>query len=244
MSESIRGQVALVTGAGRGIGRAVAEMLAREGCHVGLIARTGDQLAETAALCERHGVRTARFPLDVTDAGALEGAIVACASELGGLNILVNNAGVFEAGRVDEADADRLARMVEVNLTASIRATRAALPYMRKAGTGAVLFLASLAGRFTGPGMAGYAASKHGLVGFSGCLFEEVRDQGIKVCTLLPGWTATDMMEGSGVDPSTVIRPEDVAEAVRWVVTFPSNACPTEIHIQPQRTPSRLSEGS
>src|SRR5947207_3341352 len=125
----LRGKVALVTGASRGIGRAVAEGLAAAGCHVGLVARTAADLQKTAARCERHGVRALVLPTDVTDRRALSQAVDACARELGGLNVLVNNAGISGHGPAGEADLDRWDAALDVNLRAAMHATRLALPH-------------------------------------------------------------------------------------------------------------------
>src|SRR5438105_4333630 len=113
MRRDISGSVAMVTGAGRGIGRAVAVALAEEGCDLALLARSEDELAETAALCRDHNVRTLVLPTDVADDAALERAVAACVGELGGLNILVNNAGMFADAPAPEADAGGWERMLQ-----------------------------------------------------------------------------------------------------------------------------------
>lgn len=240
MRRDIRGSVALITGAGRGIGRAIARGLAEEGCDVGLMARSEGELEETARLCREQGVRALPFPVDLADGCALETAVRACVERLGGLNILVNNAGISEDGPATEADLDGWERMLRVNLLAAMQATRLALPHILQANGGAVIFIASLAAKFTAGGMAGYVASKHGLLGFSGSVFEDVRERDIKVCAICPGWTDTGMMDTSAFAREGVIQPEDVADAVRFVVTFPLSACPTEIVIHPQHRPQRL----
>ncbi|MBM3457976.1 MAG: SDR family oxidoreductase [Armatimonadetes bacterium] len=239
MGREIRGCVALVTGASRGIGRAVALALAERGCEVALVARTEAGLAETAALCREQGVRAEAVACDLLDPASVGAAVEAVTARLGRLDILVNNAGVLITGPTAEGDPDAWDRMLEVNLLAAMRFTRLALPHLIAGGKGAVILLSSLAGRYTGAGMSAYCASKHGMMGFAGCLFDEVRDHGVKVCAICPGWVNTDMMDGSGVDPGGVIQPGDVAEAVLFAVTSSENACPTEIQIQPQRAPRR-----
>ncbi len=241
MSREVRGSVAFVTGASRGIGKAIALDLAACGCDVALVARTTSGLEDTADACRAYGVRVSVIPADLLEAASLEAAIERCVSELGGLDILVNNAGVFEPGTALDADPDGWDRMLSVNLNAAMRATNRALPHLIKGGRGCVIFISSLAGRFTAGGMSAYCASKHGLMGFAGCLFDEVRDQGVKVSAICPGWTNTEMMSGSGIDAAGVIQPQDIAAAVRYVVTSSENACPGEIQIHPQRSPRRVS---
>src|SRR5205823_4790432 len=147
MRRSIAGSVALVTGAGRGIGRAVALVLAEEGCDLALLARSESELGETAALCRDHNVRALVLPSDISDTAALERSVAACVAELGGLNILVNNAGMFADAPAPEADPDGWERMLHVNLLGAMRATRLALPHILKADRGAVVFIASLAAK-------------------------------------------------------------------------------------------------
>lgn len=240
MRRDIRGSVALITGAGRGIGRAIAQGLAEEGCDVALLARSEGELEQTARLCREHGVRAVPLAVDIADSPALENAVRTCVEQLGGLNILVNNAGVSVDGSAAAADPDGWERMLRINLLAAMRATHLALPHILEAGGGAVVFIASLAAKFTAGGMAGYVASKHGLLGFSGSVFEDVRERDVKVSVICPGWTNTAMMDTSAFAREAVIQPEDVADAVRFVVTFPRSACPTEIVIHPQHRPQRL----
>ncbi len=233
-------QIAMVTGAGRGIGRAIAEALAAEGADVALLARSPGELEQSAAACTVHGVRALAIPTDLTTERNAEAAVESCRQGLGDPDILVNNAGVFSLEPAYEGDLGAWNRLLTLNLHAAMWLTRLTLPAMRTRRRGAVIQIASLAGLYTSAGMAAYCASKHGLIGFSGSVFEDVRDDGIKVSSLCPGWTATQMMQGSGVDPSSVIQPEAVAAAVIFVATFPASGCPVLIELHPQASPRRL----
>jgi NADP-dependent 3-hydroxy acid dehydrogenase YdfG len=219
------------------MGRAIALMLAQEGCDLALIARSQHELDETARACEAQGVRALRLPLDLADVTATAGAIDATLRELGGVNVLVNNAGAHAFASAVDADLRLWDRMLDVNLRAVMHATRLALPHIARAARegrrGAVVFISSLGGKFSAPTNAGYAATKHALTGFSGSVFEDVRDAGVKVCTIYPGWTNTGML-ADWLKPEDVIQPEDVAAAVRFVIASPRTACPTEIVLQPQ----------
>lgn len=233
----LKNHTAIVTGAGRGIGRAVALMLAREGCDLALIARNARQLDETAAACQALGGRALAMPLDLAEMPALANAIESAVRELGGLNALVNNAGTHAFASSLDSDLAQWDRMLDVNLRAAMHATRLALPHIAR-GTaagkrGAVILVSSLGGKFSAPTNAGYAATKHALTGFGGSVFEDVRDLGIKVCTLYPGWTNTGLL-ADWLSPADAIQPEDVAEAVRFVLAAAPTVCPTEIVLQPQ----------
>jgi NADP-dependent 3-hydroxy acid dehydrogenase YdfG len=237
-SHSIRGRAALVTGASRGIGRAVALALAAEGCDVALLARGVEGLQETARACEAHDVQALCLAVDLTDDASLQAAVVRAVEAFEGIDILVNNAGIMLRDTVPDADPDDWDRMLDVNLRAVMRLTRLTLPHMGRADRGVIVNISSIAGKVTYSGGAGYCASKHGLLGFTGALFEDVRERGIKVCAVCPGFVRTDMVgEGRNLDPSKMIQPEDVAEAVLFVAKFPGTACPTELTLRPQRTP-------
>ncbi|BDI30168.1 aldehyde dehydrogenase [Capsulimonas corticalis] len=231
-------RAALVTGAGRGIGRAIAIMLAEEGYDVALTARGADELSQTAHECEAHGVRALALPADITDPAQLGRVVETCVREFRGLNVLVSNAGSFHWGAADTADPDDWDHLVDLNLKASMRVTRLALPHLLAAEDGAaVLFIASMAGRVAFGMNAAYVASKHGVVGFAGSVFKDVRERGVKVCAICPGLVETSITHDIGADHAKMIQPEDIAEAARYVLRSPSRVCPTEILLQPQRAP-------
>ena len=157
----------------------------------------------------------------------------------GGLDILINNAGVcFETAAWD-SNLDEWDTMLDVNLRAAMHLTRHALPHvLESAAAGrraALVYLASLSGIRTYRKGAGYCATKFGMVGFARGVYDDVAERGVKVSAICPGWVATDMAEGSGIDKATMLQPEEVAEAVRLVCTWPATGCPRELHLNPQR---------
>lgn len=228
---------AFITGAGRGMGRAIALMLAREGCDVALVARNAGELNDTAQQCEALGVRALSMAFDLADMPALADAIDNTTRIFGKLNVLVNNAGMHQFASSVDADLDIWDALLNVNLRAVMHATRLSLPHII-AGTqqgqrGAVIFMSSLGGKFSAPTNAGYAATKHALTGFAGSVFEDVRDRNVKVCALYPGWTNTGM-RADWLEAGELIQPDDIAEAVRFVISSPPTVCPTEIVLHPQ----------
>jgi NAD(P)-dependent dehydrogenase (short-subunit alcohol dehydrogenase family) len=242
MAVAIKGQVALVTGASRGIGRACALSLAREGCRLALLARDEAALNDTVAQCAALGVETLPLLCDLRDRQALAAAVERCAAELGGLNILVNNAGVWHGGTAAEAEADGIDEMIDVNLRAVVQLTRLALPHIiagaeGSTGRGAIVFISSMSGVRSYAGGSGYCATKFGVNGFASAVFDDVGKLGIKVSTLCPGWVNTAMGADSEVPPDEMVQPEDVAELARLVATWPNSSCPMLITIYPQTVP-------
>jgi NAD(P)-dependent dehydrogenase (short-subunit alcohol dehydrogenase family) len=231
------GKTALITGASRGIGRAVALGLAEAGCHVALAARSADKLAEVADQCARHGARTLQIAVDLARDASLVAAVERCVAELGGLDILVNNAGVVERGATLSPDLVSWDGVLAINLRAAMHLTALAVPHMMRAGGGAIINIASISGKMPMGGMPAYSASKHGLVGFSGSVFEDVREHGIKVCAINPGFVDTEMVSEGGLDRTKLIQPADIAATVLFVLRSAPGFCPTEITLRPQRSP-------
>lgn len=237
MLRNISGKVALITGASRGIGRAIARTMAEEGCSLALMARNTEALQETAESCNSFGVKTVCIPVDITNFQQLRIGIDRAAEELGGIDILVNNAGIGRLASVLTADPAEWAELLNVNLLATMEATRLTLPYLVKRNGGTIIFIASLSAKITYSGGAAYCASKHAITGFAGALYEDVRGHNIKVCSICPGYVNTEMISDFHLDGASLIQPEDVAEAVRFVARFPDTGCPTEILIRSQRPP-------
>ena len=183
----------IVTGGSEGVGAAAARLFAEAGANLMLVARNRKNLEAIAAEL-RDKARVAIFPMDVSDADSCVDLIKKTLFEFGRIDVLVNNAGFHVRGNVESATADDLARTIDVNLRAPIVLTRLALPHIRESGSGAIINVASLAGRTPVPGSAAYSASKFGLRAFTFSLAEEIRDSGIKLAVVSPGPIATQFI--------------------------------------------------
>jgi 3-oxoacyl-[acyl-carrier protein] reductase len=232
--------VALVTGASRGIGRAVALRLARAGCRVAGVARTENALEDVVRAADAEGgPPLLGVAADVTRDDDLERAVRVVIERLGRITILVNNAGVAPPRatvlKTSLLDWDRT---LATCLRAPMVLVRLVLPDMLAHRSGAIVNIASVAGKRGRAGEAAYAAAKFGLLGFTQSLFAEVRDHGIKVTAICPGLVDTDLIPpNKRVERSRFLQPNDIAEAVYDVLASPARTCPTEIVLEPQYDP-------
>ncbi len=216
MADRFQGQVVVVTGGGRGIGRATAIEFAAEGATLLLAGRRMDALETAAAECRRAGGRAETVSCDVAKDEDLRGLVDAAIQGHGRLDVLVNNAGVVSGGRLDEIAMEDVGRMVGVNIWAPIRLTQIALPHMRQAKRGSIVNVSSVAGRVGMPFYATYCASKFAMRGFSEALRREVSPDGIYVMAVYPGPTATDLIENVEFDGlgMTIATAQQVAQAI------------------------------
>ena len=197
-SVDLSGQVAVVTGGGRGLGRAFAQALAAAGCAVGVVARTAGELAETVRLVERSGGWARAVTADVGDEGAVDAAFAEVERQLGPIDLLVNNAGVIgPLGPFAQTPAADWWRTVEINLGAQIRCAHRVVPSMIARRRGRIVNIASGGGATMLPYLSAYVTSKCALIRFSECFAAEVRGHGISVFAMGPGTVRTAMSEYS-----------------------------------------------
>ena len=234
------GKVAVVTGAGRGIGQAVALSLAKSGCRVVLSARTPAQLEEVQRAIEQGGGTAAIVPADLTRDEGLDALAAESRRCFGTVDILINNAGWGKRSPVVKINVEDLDQTVRLNLRAPILLAKLLLPDMIAKKEGAVINIGSVSGKTGEANGAAYSATKFGLIGFTQSLYDEVREHGIKVAVILPGFVDTPLIPPNRqLDRSKMIRPADIAQTVHYVLTSPPTCCPVEITIRPQRTPYR-----
>jgi len=235
-TNSFAGKTGLVTGAGRGIGRAIAIHLAKAGCDVCLTARSLDQLVAVQSEIRALDRPAKIVQADLTSDDDLHSLVQAC----GPVDFLINNAGCGKLAPVVQARVDDWDQTFRLNLRAPMILAKELLPEMIKKGAGAVINIGSVSGKTGEANGAAYSASKFGLVGFTQSLYEEVREHGVKVAVILPGFVDTPMIPPvKHLDRKKMIQPDDVAQAVLYVLSSPVTACPVEITIRPQKTPYR-----
>jgi len=235
----LRGASALVTGAGRGIGRAVALHLAREGAKVAVVARSAPELDALVAEIRGASGTALRVAGDLLDPAFPARAVAEAVSAHGRLQILVNNAGVGAFANLAETTDEAWDRVIGTNLTGVFRLTRAALPHLTNGG-GQIFMVSSLAGTNPIAGMSAYCASKAALDHLSACLMLEVRSQGVKVTVIAPGSVDTSFAGmPRGGDTSWMLRPEDVAEAILDLLTAREGAHLSRVEMRPAQPQKR-----
>ncbi len=215
--ESLKNKKALITGAGKGIGKAIALALAAEGVDVGLIARTASDIEKVADEAKAFGVSAYFETADVSDRNAVEKAISKLQLQLGSIDILINNAGTGTFGKFLELDPEEWEMQVRVNLFGVYYVTRAVLPQMLEQKSGDIVNISSTAGKSGNVGTSAYSASKFGVFGLSESLMQEVRKSNIRVTAMAPSTIVTDLAQSADLikgDAENVMHPEDFAELI------------------------------
>jgi len=244
---ALEGRKAVVTGASSGIGEATAAALAREGAAVALGARRKDRLESLAERIVGDGGTAHTFEVDVTDENVARSFIESAAGEMGGLDMLVNNAGVMLLGPVAGADTEEWRQMIEVNLLGLLYCTHAALPVMGGDGGGHIVNVSSVAGRTANLGSAVYNMTKWGVVGFSEALRQEALHANVRVTCVEPGFVDTEL-QGHNENPMVVegmkkmreemgdvLEAEDIANAILYALSQPERVALNEILIRPTK---------
>lgn len=224
-------QVAIVTGASRGIGRATALLLALQGAKVVAVARTADELTDLTA--KTHGLA---IPADVSDEADAQHIVNETLSRYGRLDILVCNAGVGSFDLLEEFDAEEWDRIFDVNVKGTFLLCKAAVPHFKAQGRGHIVGIASDVSKRTFVHGSAYGASKYAQDAVLGALRKEARPHGVKVSTIYPGLVDTyfnDSQPGSADAEKTHLRPADVAQAVRYVLEAPAHVVVDELMLHP-----------
>jgi 3-oxoacyl-[acyl-carrier protein] reductase len=229
-------QTALVTGATEGIGRATAFALGHAGYKVGVCARTESKLRSLLQDLKKEGIEAAGGPADVGDPAQAPRVVEDVVKALGEIDVLVNNAGILIARPFEELTLDDWDATMATNVRSLYLMTRAVLPPMRRRRHGAIVNVASLAGRNGFAGGTAYTASKHAVLGFSRSLMLEVRKDNVRVIAICPGSVDTSMMHDQPMlkaEPSRILKPEDVAATILHALTLPERALVSELDIRP-----------
>lgn len=234
----LSGQVAVVTGAGRGIGAAIAKELATLGVTVVLSGRTEKTLRETASRIAANGGKAEALECDVCDLGSVEALAATVEERFRRIDILVNNAGIGSfAGPLHELTPQAWEKVLNTNLRGVFYSIRAFAPRMIRAESGHIINISSLAGKNALPNGAAYAASKWGLNGLTYSVAEELRAHNIRVSVVCPGSVDTELSPHTGKNPSKMLKPEDVAHVIAMLVTQAPQSFSSEVLIRPTRKP-------
>jgi NADP-dependent 3-hydroxy acid dehydrogenase YdfG len=232
-----KGKIALITGASRGIGLAIARSLAGLGAKVALCARDPKRLEAAAAGLKQAGASVVAIPADVRGANEIAALVRETEQSLGPIEILVNNAGIGYFAPVQEASEANWDAVLDTNLKAVFLLSKAVAPGMIQRRGGHIINIGSLSGKSAFAGGAIYCASKWGLLGLTQCMAEDLRPYGVRVSAVLPGSVATDFSPHTGKDTSKMLQPEDVAHAVESIVTQAPQSFISEVLIRPAQKP-------
>ena len=234
MEKRLKGKVAIVTGAGRGIGKAISLALANEAATVVLAARAIDKLKETAEQVTNTGGKAHIIPTELTDEHSIKNLVKETGKSFGRLDILVNNAGITHSAKLEETLTEDWDRCQQINARAPFILCREALPLLKKAEAAYVINIASVVGVKGYPLQSAYTASKHALRGMTISLAEELKGFNIRVHLLCPGGVDTELVQNVRPDikKQDLMQPEEIAELVLYLVTHRGNAVIDELHIR------------
>jgi len=235
------GKVALVTGGSRGIGLAVSRALVERGTRVAITATSDATLKAATGALGKMSDTAAVLPVraDVRRHDQVEQAIDATVRHFGGLDVLVNNAGVGVFRPVADMTVEEWHRVIDTNVNGVFYSCHAALPHLRARGGGWIINISSLAGVNSFPEAAAYCASKAALNAFSESLMQEVRQDGIRVAYVMPGSVRTDFMGTPGNDDEWKLTPDDIAQVVVDLIAHPPRSLPSRVEIRPARPPRK-----
>jgi NADP-dependent 3-hydroxy acid dehydrogenase YdfG len=244
MTGTLSGRVALVTGASSGIGEATAIALANAGAIVAVSARRADRLEELVRKIEAAGGKALALPGDMTIEAEANKAVEDTVAQLGRIDILINSAGVMQAGGIENCDIDEYRRVFDINLFATLYTAVAAVKHMRTQGGGDIVTISSLAGRKGGPMTNAYSASKHAVNSMTDAMRQELGGHNIRVCVLMPGATTTEVGDHisdpnwrkaiqAHVSKDGAVQPSEIGDTIVFILSLPRNVNISEISVRP-----------
>ncbi|MGB9858240.1 MAG: SDR family NAD(P)-dependent oxidoreductase [Dictyoglomaceae bacterium] len=236
---SLKGKIALITGASRGIGRAIAKALAQEGINLAINSKAEEGLIILKNELKEFGIDILICPYDLRNPKVPKIIIEKVIEHFGGLDILINNAGIALAKPIIETTEEEWDEIMAVNAKAPFLLCKYAIPYLKKSEMPTIINISSVVGTKGYVNQGAYTASKHALMGFTKVLAQEVHDDGIRVHVISPGGVATDLVTimRPDIDPSTLIKPEEIAEIVVFLLKYRGNAVIDEINVRREKNP-------
>lgn len=224
----LKGKTAIITGGSRGLGKATAIALAKEGVHVAISGRDEQRLQEAVKELEAYGVKVTYAVFDVGNQAEVQAGIEKIKNTFHHIDILINNAGIAAFGTVEEMPTAQWERIIQVNVLGAYYVAKAIIPFMKAQGSGDIINIASTAGLKGSANSSAYSASKSAVIGFSESLMYEMRKENIRVTTLTPSTIATDMtmsdLKITDGNPEKVLQPEDFAELITDILKFNKRA--------------------
>ena len=238
MQPDLKRQIMLVTGAGRGIGRAIALAVGRAGAHVVAAARTVDQIDAVAREIQDAGGAATAIGVDLADEQSVLALFAQMAERFGRLDVLVNNAGIGRYGPVEEFATDDLDAVFSVNLRGTFLCCREAMKLMVPRRSGYIINISSVVGFKGYPSQAAYTAAKHGVMGLTKSLAVEAQEHDIRVSAVLPGGVDTEMVRQSrpDLDPAVLLVGDDIAQAVMYLLSLSDNAAVDQIYVRRRKS--------
>lgn len=235
----LEGQIAIITGASTGLGQRIAEAFAREGAHLAIVARTHSKLEATAAMLREFGSRVLVVPTDVTDEAQVNALFAQTLDAFGQLHLLVNNAGVFDGGPLDELSLETWRHVIEVNLTGPFLCTRTAMKIMKRQHAGRIINIGSISAQLPSLHSVPYTTAKHGLVGLTKAAALEGREFGVVVSCLHPGNVVSEWRQGSDepMHQESMMTPKEVAGIVVTMAALPPHVNLLEAIVLPTTQP-------
>src|SRR3989338_869872 len=234
--QQLKNKKVLITGGGRGIGKAIALLFSQEGAEVWITSRSEEQLKEVVSNIKSQGGIAHALVFDLSQEKDVEK--LSTEAQNCNIDILVNNAGTGFKGSFFKASTQDMNFTLDVNLRAPMLLTKNLLPLFLKKESGVIINIVSIAGKMGMANSVTYCASKHGMMGFTHALFEEVREKNIKVAAICPGFVDTALIpETRKMDRSKMIRPADIAKAALFIATASRESCPLEMTVRTQQSP-------
>ncbi|MCX7942054.1 MAG: SDR family oxidoreductase [Dictyoglomaceae bacterium] len=236
---SLKGKIALITGASRGIGRAISKALAQEGVNLAINSRAEEGLLILKNELKDFGIDILLCPFDLKDPKAPKLIIEKVIEHFGKLDILINNAGIALAKPIMETKEEEWDEIIAVNAKAPFFLCKYAIPYLKKSDMPTIINISSVVGTKGYINQGAYTASKHALMGFTKVLAQEVHDDGIRVHVIAPGGVATDLVTimRPDIEPETLIKPEEIADIIIFLLKFRGNAVIDEINVRREKNP-------